>query len=140
MAQGAIQSQMKIQSHMKRSDSDPGVYSKTSPQDSGADSILRRCFRSLYLFPANLIVDRLQRRQATLSPSGEKAEMMEGRCWILRSRLAWYRQIFAAFLQGLQGFEAEPVSNGTNAMATKFVRESSTRSAGTSLYCTVVWI
>jgi len=102
MAQGAIQSQMKIQSHMKRSDSDPGVYSKfeskTSPQDSGADSILRRCFRSLYLtlFPANLIVDRLQRRQATLSPSGEKAEMMEGRCWILRSRRASYGQFFAA--------------------------------------------
>ncbi len=81
MDQEAIQSQMKIQSHMKRSDSDPGVYSKTSPQEYGADSILRRCFRSLYLtlFPANLNVDRLQRRQATLSPSGEKAKMTEGR-------------------------------------------------------------
>lgn len=98
MAQGAIQSQMKIQSHVKRSDSDPGVYSKISPEESGADSILRRCFRSLHLtlFPANLDVDRLQRLQATLSPSGEKAKMTERRWWIVRSRLAWYGQIFAA--------------------------------------------
>jgi hypothetical protein len=94
----AIQSQMKIQSHVKRSDSEPGVYSKISPEESGADSILRRCFRSLHLtlFPANLDVDRLQRLQATLSPSGEKAKMTERRWWIVRSHLAWYGQIFAA--------------------------------------------
>ena len=46
--------------------------------------------------------------------------------------------IFRGVLQGLHG-RAEPVSNGYT-MGTKFVRTSSTRSAGTSLYCTVVWI
>jgi hypothetical protein len=71
--------------------------------------------------------------------------MTERRWWIVRSRLAWLRhashgtgkftRLFAGFARtGRTGLD------GYYTMGTRFVRKSSTRSAGTSLYCTVVWI